>query len=248
MMTQSELLKRARSLRAKGQHDESYALIAQFIAGNSEKSGVIEWEYLPWFWQSVVSSKGMLTRRNSDDVQFVRQFWATQSVMNSFHPNARQLPQRDEDLRRILQNEYCAVLSESRALHWVIKDKTGKPWGLVSITEISLMHRRGELLLGVLPGAPFGLTVTMLFVLFDFYFKRMGFNKLTSIIYPTNRASIKGTLHLGFKIEGKLEKHLYDIGSNDFVDILQTGLLRSEYLKKSPHPLLSRTSRPVKAS
>jgi hypothetical protein len=61
--------------------------------------------------------------------------------MENFHRNAPALPVKEEYLKRILLSEQAALMSESKSLHWVINDMHQKPWGLVSLTEISLLNR-----------------------------------------------------------------------------------------------------------
>jgi len=241
----SDLLDRTRALRAQGRYDESHALILQADLSRVSGAELIEWEHRPFFWQPVHSEGSLLTRRGPHDLAFVRTFWATTNVLENFHRNAPALPASDDHLRRILLGEQTALLSESRCLHWVVKDHHETPWGLISLTEISVRNRRAELLFGMLPGAPFGLSAFAMFSLLDFYFNAMRFNKLTSLIFEDNHPSIKGTLHLGFKIEGRFEKHLYDIKRKEFLNVLQTGLLRDDYLVGSVNPLTRRRRRPA---
>jgi len=241
----SELLDRTRALRAQGKYAESHALILQADLSRVSGAELIEWEHRPFVWQPIRSEGSMLTRRGPGDLAFVRKFWANTSVLNSFHRNAPALPDSDKQLSRILLGEQTALISESRCLHWIVKDMNEKPWGLISLSEISVLNRRAELLFGMLPKAPFGLSAFAMFSLLDFYFNAMRFNKLTSLIFEDNHPSIKGTLHLGFKIEGRFEKHLYDIKRKEFLNVLQTGLLRDDYLAGSVNPLTRRRRRPA---
>ena len=236
----SELLERARTLRKQEKYVESHALVAQADLSRVTGAHFVEWEHRPFFWQPICSDRSVLLRRGPSDSAFVRDFWLNSKVMENFHRNAPALPASDEHLKRILLGEQTALVSESKSLHWVVHDMQKKPWGLLSLTEISLLNRRAELLFGMLPGAPFGVSVSAVFSLMDFYFKNMQFNKLTSLIYKGNHHSIKSTLHLGFAIEGVLVRHIFDQKRNEFLDVVQTGLLREDYLRSAANPLSRR--------
>ena len=143
-------------------------------------------------------------------------------------------------LKQLLDREYLALVSESHAIHWIVKDRTGKPWGLLSITGISLTHKRAEVLLGLLDGAPIRLSTAAMLILFQFYFKAIKFNKLLSFVYEDNPHSLKGTLNIGFKEEGRLKKHVIDPRSNQYVDLIQTGLLVEDAFTENNKRLMQR--------
>ena len=118
-------------------------------------------------------------------------------------------------------------------MHWIVRDPSGRPWGLLSLTDISLLHKRAEVLLGVLPGAPFGLAMAAMLMLFNLYFKANQFNKLYSLVFADNPHSLKGTLHLGFKQEGLLRRHTLDPTSQAYMNVIQTGLLAQDAFSPS---------------
>ena len=175
----------------------------------------------------------VLTRRNANDAAFMRMLWADPVFMRSFHRLAPALPVADHELERILNVEFQNPVAKSRALHWTVRDPSGRPWGLLSLTDISLLHKRAEVLLGVLPGAPFGLATAAMLMLFHFYFTTNKFNKLYSMVFADNPYSLKGTLHLGFKQEGLLRRHTLDPASQTCVDVIQTGLLAEDAFSPS---------------
>ena len=175
----------------------------------------------------------VLTRRNADDAAFMRMLWADPVFMRSFHRLAPPLPVADHELQRILNVEFQNPVAKSRALHWTVRDPRGRPWGLLSLTDVSLLHKRAEVLLGVLPGAPFGLATAVMLMLSHFYFTTNKFNKLYSMVFADNPHSLKGTLHLGFKQEGLLRHHTLDPASQTCVDVIQTGLLAKDAFSPS---------------
>lgn len=192
-------------------------------------------------WRLNIESKaGKLTRRQGMDAMFMRELWANRAFMQSFHRLSRELPSSDEHLVKVLNDEYTSPIERSRAVHWVIRDGDDRPWGLLSLTDVSLLHRRAEVLLGVLPEAPFGLATASMLMLFNYYFNALKFNKLYSLVFADNEHSLKGTLHLGFKQEGLLKSHTFDPVSQSFSDLIQTGLLKTDAFSPSNMRLMDK--------
>ncbi len=180
------------------------------------------------FWQDHRAGNCILTRRKGADAAFIQALWQDKKFIKSFHRLAGKLPAKLADLQTILDNEFTSLIKDASTLHWVIRDSNHKPWGILSLTNISLAHQRAELLLGVIPGAPFGLTATAMLILFDFFFKGMNFQKLYTLTYDDNESTLKGVLHLGFQIEGRLRNHVKDPETSSFLDLIQAGLLAQE--------------------
>jgi hypothetical protein len=194
----------------------------------------------PIWWADIKSAKCQLSRRSRNDLVFVRKIWEQKDFIYSFHRHANKLPNDDDKLAQLLDKEYLSLISESHAIHWIVKDCQGKPWGLLSITSISLTHKRAEVLLGLLDGAPIRLSTAAMLILFQFYFKAIKFNKLLSFVYEDNPHSLKGTLNIGFKEEGRLKKHVIDPRSNQYVDLIQTGLLVEDAFTENNKRLMQR--------
>lgn len=182
----------------------------------------------PFALYSLRSRSCHLKPRRGEDAPFLRQLWADQEFMRSFHRLAMPLPEADDLLVTQLEKEFQRSVRKADSVHWVVQTPSGKPVGLLSLTNLSRQHRRAEVLVGVLPGAPFGVATAAMLMLFRFYFQVMRFHKLYSLVYAGNEHSLKSTLHLGFKIEGVLRGHVYDAHANSYVDLVQTGLLAQE--------------------
>ncbi|MBK7006360.1 MAG: GNAT family N-acetyltransferase [Burkholderiales bacterium] len=163
----------------------------------------------------------------------MRQLWADPVFMRAFHRLAPPLPPDDRELQRVLQAECNNPIAKTRALHWVVRSPDRQPWGLLSLTDMSLQHKRAEVLIGVLPNAPFALASAAMLMLFHFYFREKKFNKLYSLVFADNPHSLKSTLHLGFRQEGLLKGHIYDAASQGYVDLIQTGLLAQDAFSAS---------------
>ena len=237
-MEHSKLLDDAKRLHTNSQHQDAFELLTANL--DTDRYQNILFENHPIWWSEIKAGICLLTRRSGQDSDFVRQIWTQKEFIYSFHRHANNLPNDDEKLKQLLDKEYLALVSESHAIHWIVKDRTGSPWGLLSITGISLIHKRAEVLLGVLDGAPRGLSIAAMLMLFQFYFKAIRFNKLLSFVYEDNPHSLKGTLHLGFKEEGRLRKHVFDPRSNHYVDLIQTGLLAEDAFSENNKRLMKR--------
>jgi RimJ/RimL family protein N-acetyltransferase len=108
------------------------------------------------------------------------------------------------------------------------------------LVDISLTHRRAEVLIGIVPEAPLGLSAAAMLMLFQFYYRAMGFNKLYSQVYSDNPHSLKSTLHLGFTVEGVLREHVRDPRTGKFIDLSQTSLLAKEAFSEKNEKLMRR--------
>ena len=230
---------KVRSLRTKRQFQEAYQLVVDDTNKLHGLNG-LAWEHQPIFWSDIEAGVCKLTRRNANDASFIDELWGNQDFVYSFHRHAAEIPKIKQELEEILEREFISTISESKALHWIVRDKNSQPWGILSVTEISLIHKRAEVMLGVLHGAPNGLSTAAMLILFQFYFKAMKFNKLYSFVYEDNIHSLKGTLHLGFKEEGRLRKHVIDPKSGEYVDLVQTGLLAEDAFNPTTKRLMQR--------
>jgi len=237
-MENKKLFDEVRELHRQRQHQSAFNLLNSKL--DSIKYQNLLFENHPIWWSEIKAGICQLTRRSSKDIDFVRKVWEQKDFIYSFHRHANSLPNENEKLAQLLDKEYLALVSESHAVHWIVKDRTGKPWGLLSITGISLTHKRAEVLLGVADGAPRGLSTASMLMLFQFYFKAIKFNKLLSFVYEDNPHSLKGTLHIGFKEEGRFKKHVIDPRSNQYVNLIQTGLLAEDAFSEKNKRLMQR--------
>jgi diamine N-acetyltransferase len=237
-MEHEELIKKAKQLHTNKLHKDAYDLLVANLDREKFKNSLFENH--PIWWSEISAGLVKLTRRSSLDSEFLKQVWNNKKFLYRFHRHANKLPDASNQLDALLENEYLSLLSESNSIHWIVKDKSGTPWGLLSLTSVSLKHKRAEVLLGILDGAPPGLSVAAMLILFQFFFNAIKFNKLTSFVYADNPHSLKGTLHLGFREEGQLIKHSFDPKSNQFVDMIQTGLLREDAFTAKNKRLMDR--------
>ena len=231
-----EVLRHSLALRMNGEFAQAQNFVSNTLSSNQIYAPLI-WQHDLNFWSDMQAGNCLLSRRRGRDAEFVRDIFSVNGFHRSFHRNANPLPKEQALLEQILETEMKSLLSESGSIHWVIKDLTNKPWGLLSLCDASLNNRRAEVLVGMHPDAPLGLSVSAMLMLFEFYFKFMKFNKLTCFIYTDNPLSLKSTLHLGFEVEGQLKSHNFDPEEGKFMDVIQLGLSKQAAFSDRNHRL-----------
>jgi len=227
MTNLESIYKKAKELRSAYQFDEAF----KFIVESSNKIQIpneVVWSHQPILWSDISAGICKLTRRKKEDAEFISEIWRKKDFIYQFHRHAKNITDNIDFLRQTLDQEYISTLNENNQLHWIVRNKVNKAYGLLSLTNVSVTNKSAEVLLGVLPDAPLGLATASMLVLFQFFFKAMSFHKLYSFIYEDNPHSLKGTLHLGFTQEGFLREHMLDPLTGEYVNLIQTGLLARE--------------------
>jgi RimJ/RimL family protein N-acetyltransferase len=186
--------------------------------GQARANALSSTSFRPFGQFELRSRTCVLTPVRGTDATFIRALWGNQAFMHDFHRLAPPLPASDLELVARLEQDFRESGAKSAALNWIIRTPAGKPVGMLTLTALSRVHRRGEVMLGVLPDAPFGIATAAMLMIFELYFKTLPFNKLYSFVFADNRHSLKGTLHLGFRIEGELRQHVSTIGSRSLAD------------------------------
>ena len=220
------IIELARQARLEGNFEYGFNIMKGELSKFPEHEALV-WQHQPFFWSNIHAGNYSLTRRDSSDADFIESLWGDTNFRRRFHRQAVDLPPRVQ-LEKLLRGEFLSLIGESKALHWIIRDKIGQAQGLLSLTEISMQHRRAEVLLGLSPKAPVGMAAAAIFMLFQFFFRAMKFFKLVSMIYTDNDIALRTTVHLGFRIEGMLRGHMLDPASGHYVDMYQLGLLENE--------------------
>jgi len=239
MQDVEDVVQLSQRLRAERKFQLAYEKVEQ----NASILGLSQdyvWVHQPILWSDISAGICRLTRRKKEDAQFLVTLWNDKQFIHEFHRHAKDLTTDTALLSMTLEREFTSILPEINQLHWVVRDKSGQAFGLLSLTNVSITNKSAEVLLGLVPHAPIGLATAAMLILFQFFFKALGFHKLYSFIYEDNPHSLKGTLHLGFKQEGVLREHVMDPTSGRFVNLIQTGLLASEVDSKSNLRLMER--------
>jgi RimJ/RimL family protein N-acetyltransferase len=226
-MAVTDVIQTARQLRAQGKIRESFELVRSNAGAKTRQSALL-WQHQPFFWDDVAGGNCILTRRCGTDAAFIHSLWQNTAFVQQFNRMAVRIPQDYAVLERILNSEYTSLVGDLNSLHWIVRDDKQTPWGILSLTNISLAHRRAEVLLGVADAAPFGLATAAMYTLFRFFFRTMQFHKLYTLTFDDNPHALKGVMHLGFSIEGRMRQHFRDQVTGDYIDMVQAGLLADE--------------------
>lgn len=100
--------------------------------------------------------------------------------------------------------------------------------GMIGVMDISEKHKRGEV--GYWVNRKYwhqGYASEALELMLNFCFKKLKFRKVVAGVFPPNEISSLMLLRAGFKLEGRLRRHIKKDGR--WMDLLRYGLLREEY-------------------
>lgn len=117
--------------------------------------------------------------------------------------------------------------------NFVIELKSGHPVGMVSLTGIDTINRRGEpgrVLIGdeeAVKGIP--AAVEAMKLIYELAFDQLGLIRVCGTVAAENHLMTKWQKYLGMKEEGRLRQHLF-LG-DQFQDAIYLGLLADEYRK-----------------
>lgn len=231
------ILAEAGRLRKSGRFSEAYQYVKAQV---SDSSRIPIWAHHPIFWKEMRAGSCVLQRRSQKDCQFLYSIWEEPGFIEKFNCLAPPLPQDSEELKTILDAEYHSTVDFSKELHWIVGDHRKNQYGLLSLVDISLAHKKAEVLIGVLPRTPAGIAPTAMYILFKFFFQILNFNKLYTYVAASNQHSLKGTLHLGFRREGLLKSEIFNPISGSYVDLIRTGIDKQEALTSLQAPLAKR--------
>ena len=175
-----------------------------------------------------------------DDANCPAAWLGNADFMARFHPMARSNLSRAAIERAARIGGHGMALH--RAQHWLALRSDARPFALLSLVDLVLVHRRAELLAGIPSGrdrgGPVGLAA--LLCLLDLCFNRVGLHKLTALVLIDNAASHRSLNALGFEQEGLRREHFRDPASGRFVDCLDFGLTVTRFRRLDRLASLSR--------
>nr|WP_162241223.1 GNAT family protein [Leifsonia sp. Leaf325] len=125
--------------------------------------------------------------------------------------------------------------TDSSVHRFIAEDENG-PAGMAGLWEVD-WHNRTALVAVKLGGRPDvrgrGLGIAVVDAIMDFAFNDVGLNRLHSTILDDNDASLALFVRkAGWSVEGRLRSHVWRSG--DYHDLVQVGILRSEYEARRP--------------
>lgn len=187
-------------------------------------------------WLEPLEGHHLIVRPGSaDDVEFLYQCHNNAEFMlkyNRFLVKDTSL----EALKGHLQKAEKIHPCQKKSIDWIIINKeTGNPIGLMGLVDIHGEHRRAEFVIGIpnkkhrIPWA--GIEASLL--AFEFAFRRVDLNKLSTYIYSDNMQAQKTGENLGFHQEGYLNNHIFARDSNKYLDVFLNGLTRDDFIGNS---------------
>ncbi|WP_293006464.1 GNAT family N-acetyltransferase [Nitrosomonas sp.] len=188
---------------------------------------------------SIENERIRLRVRTPLDQQFVKDCYANESFMNNYNRYLSNSFRQSKSQQKARHSDRLIVY-KNKSIQWIIEKidplNAGEiqytPIGLASLAEIHWVHRRAEILIGFPNATKFNGTripLTAMLMILDFAFNKIGFNKLTSVVYAENSYAQRSTLALGFKQEGFLKNHLFDQKLNRWISIYQNSMLIEEF-------------------
>ncbi len=167
---------------------------------------------------------------------------------DEFWDKYRRTQKRDVSMMQLVEKlEYDAQHSPASLgmLEWVICRRMGDeliPIGFTSLSSYSAGQRRAEFLIGIpeQEDVATGIGLEASLLIFDYAFNVINLHKLVSIVYSYNQQAQANTLALGFVEEGLLRKHFFDSGKQDFIDLIQNGMLLDDFRQNARLATLSR--------
>ncbi len=225
---------------SQNQPDAAFEILQQGLKQNPDSSEIrhLLVQLHPAWIQPLVGGKLRLRRQAPDDEDFLARCFADQAFMNKYHRFMVNRQTKQNIGNTLKQNPRYSVLKQ-KSVQWLIEQAVGDsqenpryyPIGLASLAEIQLNHQRAEVLIGFPEPAHrgHGTPLAAMLLLLDFVFNRIGFNKLTSIVYGDNPYSQRSTLALGFSQEGFRPRQLRDLNTGAWLDIYDNGLLQSDF-------------------
>ncbi len=175
--------------------------------------------------QPVIGKRLSLRRTAVSDAEYIFACYQNQAFMHFY--NRLVQVQSLEHLSQQLQEESKTHPYQNKAINWVIMHNTRQhPLGLANLVDIQLTHRRAEFLVGIPEQqdrhAGSGLEATLLVL--DFAFNRLQLNKIITLIYSDNQASLDNNVALGFRRESYFQQHLWDSKQQHFIDLYGNAL------------------------
>lgn len=150
---------------------------------------------------------------------------------------------RHDDRAKLLNSGAPTVEQQARWIaarppgeyNFIIETKQSRPIGMLSLTEVDLVNRRGEpgrFLIGdeeAAKGIP--AAVEAMKLLYELAFDGLGLRRVFGTVASDNARMIKWQTYLGMVEEGRLRDHYFIDGR--FQDAVVFGLLEDEYRRKT---------------
>lgn len=117
--------------------------------------------------------------------------------------------------------------------YWMICFE-GKPMGLANLAAINYRHKRCDwaFYLGSPEARGKGIGSKVEFLILDYVFTELNFNKLCCEVFTFNEAVIEQHKKFGFTIEGARKNHI--LKNDKQFDIVEMAIIKEEWIKVRP--------------
>ena len=163
------------------------------------------------------------------DADWLAATWANQEFVDLYCSNIH--PPSAESLRENLSARQEIPVESLGFIEFIVERPNGERIGLGSLGNYAALHRRAELMIGIVDPAlrrgTLGLEATLL--LLDLAFNSYRLNKLFTFVYTYNEFSEANTVKLGFIQEGTLRQHHWHAEENRFIDLYINGMTQDDF-------------------
>lgn len=150
--------------------------------------------------------------------------WINDPEVRRFIANTFPLTEKQEE------GWYDGIGKDANRIDFVIETKDGKPIGVMGMHKVNWINRTA--ITGALIGEReywgkgYGTDAKMF--LLDYAFNTLGLRKIGSDVIAFNKRSLRYSLHCGYKVEGRLRKHIFRDGRE--WDQIMLGVFKHEWL------------------
>jgi RimJ/RimL family protein N-acetyltransferase len=119
------------------------------------------------------------------------------------------------------------------AFYWIIENEDGEKVGEISTFDCD--RRVGVFKYAILIRRPYwgrGYASEAITIVLRYYFRELGYQKLTALVYSFNERSLRMHEKLGFVFEGRLRRMVYTNGRH--YDTIYFGMIREEFERLDP--------------
>jgi len=144
--------------------------------------------------------------------------------------NSPGYPTTKEDLKKYIENSK----PPNAVMFGVCNKKDDKYIGNARISKIDWQHKKCTFgrLIGDISQRGKGVGSEVLYLILKYSFINLGMNRVYTLLFSDNEASIKSNENAGMKQEGTLRQAFYKNGS--YKDVIVVSMLREDFDKLSP--------------
>lgn len=163
------------------------------------------------------------------DAEWLAATWANHEFVALYCSNITPTPAAV--LHQSLVDRQQTPVATLGYIEFIVERLSGERIGVGSLGNYAALHRRAELMIGIVdPALRHGMAaLEATLLLFDLAFNNYQINKLFTYVYGYNEYSQANTLRLGFVQEGKLRQHHWLTEEQRFVDLYINGMTVDDF-------------------